>query len=244
MKQKRFFTIVELLIVIAIIGIIMALLLPALSKARAMGNKTACISNLRQIGAGMQLYKTDNNMNPVPWTSLLFPDYVSSNKVYQCPSDLNPPATAANAWLERIDGQHSTAYDRPGNSGIAINGYREPKDVGNVSYFYEMSDSSCSFDFTGVTRAAAGLPASTSDTTWAVWKEIQLNHGGDDTNAWGKPYSVSAFPIYRCFWHMKHVKDYAAPKTIPNEAEPVINITYAGNYVLTRGKWELGVWSP
>ena len=89
MKQKRFFTIVELLIVIAIIGIIMALLLPALSKARAMGNKTACISNLRQIGAGMQLYKTDNNMNPVPWTSLLFPDYVSSNKVYQCPSDIN-----------------------------------------------------------------------------------------------------------------------------------------------------------
>jgi hypothetical protein len=75
-----------------------------------------------------------------------------------------------------------------------------------------------------------------------MWKEVQLNHGGDGTNPWGTAYSVSAFPIYRCFWHMKNVRKYAT--SIPNSAEPVINITYAGNYVLSKGKWEDGVWSP
>jgi type II secretory pathway pseudopilin PulG len=253
MKRKSFFTIVELLIVIAIIGIIMAILLPALSKARAVGKRTACLSQLRQIGTAMQLYKTDSNLNPVPWTSMLFPEYVSSNKVYQCPSDLNPPTTAANAWLERIDNDWNEVYDRPspgGGKSVGVNNYVHitsppEKDAGNVSYFYEMSDMACSWNFT-YTPSGTPVPSSVSglptNPTWAEWKEIQLNHGGDETNSWGTPYSVSAFPIYRCFWHMKHVKNYASG--IPNPAEPVINITYGGNYVITKMHWEEGVWSP
>jgi hypothetical protein len=191
-------------------------------------------------------------MNPVPWTSMLYPNYISSKNVYQCPADLNPKSTAPSAWLARIDNQHNTAYDRPGNSGIVANGSREPIDVGNVSYFYEMSDANCDWTFkslpTDVTpmgRPESGLPA-LADTTYAIWKEIQLNHGGDDKNPWGTPYSVSAFPIYRCFWHVKNVKKYSPSVNnwLPNVSEPVINITYAGNYVLSKTFWEDGVWSP
>src|SRR4051812_39502180 len=55
------FTLVELLVIISIIGILAALLLPVLGKARESGRATACLSNLRQLGLALQLYVQDHN---------------------------------------------------------------------------------------------------------------------------------------------------------------------------------------
>ncbi|MDZ7617072.1 MAG: DUF1559 domain-containing protein [Patescibacteria group bacterium] len=52
-QRRRAVTLVELLVVVAVIGLLMAMLLPALNAAREAGRRSACMNNLRQIGVGM-----------------------------------------------------------------------------------------------------------------------------------------------------------------------------------------------
>jgi len=59
--KRKAFTLVELLIVIGIIALLVAILLPTLTRAREYANQISCLSNLRQVGMALNEYIVENN---------------------------------------------------------------------------------------------------------------------------------------------------------------------------------------
>ncbi len=112
--KSRAFTLIELLVVITIIAILAAILFPVFARAKAAAKKTACISNLSQIGKAISLYMVDSDdqfphaldasdkfaasiwdgfpewQARIPYMPLMhevLQPYVKSKEVFRCPSD-------------------------------------------------------------------------------------------------------------------------------------------------------------
>ncbi|WPJ95580.1 prepilin-type N-terminal cleavage/methylation domain-containing protein [Coraliomargarita algicola] len=64
-QMKRAFTLIELLAVIAVIGVLMAILIPVIAGVRARAHNVECVSNLRQIGTALGLYTGDHGFELV-----------------------------------------------------------------------------------------------------------------------------------------------------------------------------------
>lgn len=121
--KKRFsggFTLIEMLVVVAIIGILASLILPALSSAKSRAKTASCVSNMRQFAVALQLYSQDNQDKLLPnkdgmnvslgetwvegWEGLPGPDctnvtylkqsliyqYVSNPEIWRCPVNRLP----------------------------------------------------------------------------------------------------------------------------------------------------------
>ena len=63
-RSVRAFTFIELLIVIAVFGVLAALLLPAISRSKGKAQQIQCVSNLHQLGLGLQNFATDKHAYP------------------------------------------------------------------------------------------------------------------------------------------------------------------------------------
>ena len=137
-KQAVGFTLVELLVVIAVIAVLASLLLPALSRAKGAAQGTRCKSNLRQLVLAVSMYTLDQRVYPayalyvpnrggVAFDDLLRP-YTSSgwlDPLYQCPGFRGAvyPAVLLN---QPLVGQQSGTHGAGGSYGYNGSGWEDP----------------------------------------------------------------------------------------------------------------------
>jgi len=131
MSRKKAFTLVELLVVISIMAMLLAVLLPALRKARDQAKKTICKSDIKQIYIGSMAYSQSNNDallmgyqygfkqynyaiwdgGYVVWGPLYKGKYIKDQKSWHCPAyrdwyevtDVWPPEALIDGRIKRAD---------------------------------------------------------------------------------------------------------------------------------------------
>ena len=105
MKTKGF-TLVEIMIVVAIIGLLAAIAIPNFVRARAKAQAEACIANLRQIEGAIQVWAVDNSLpdTSTPTWADLSPNYIRTQP--SCPS-------GGTYTLPAVSGRPSCSFVAP-----------------------------------------------------------------------------------------------------------------------------------
>lgn len=161
-KPKSAFTLIEILVVIAIIAILAAILFPVFARARENARRSSCQSNLKQIGLGVAQYVQDYDetyplledsgsggvfltgtptalVNKQTWVDRIFP-YVKSRQVFHCPS----VGGAKGGQTEQFSHYGFTAYTERGCNGDlrldGIKGIMKLSEVQRPSEVIAMSD--------------------------------------------------------------------------------------------------------
>ena len=128
-KHRLFFSLIELLIVVAIISILASLLLPALKSARDKAHAITCLSNMKQVGFGSAQYTGDND------------DWLVPNWNGKDPSEYDGDRYERH-WYGLLCGLYKDppnlviAWNTPGPYGLTwgITGVAQPKRKGQFSW--------------------------------------------------------------------------------------------------------------
>jgi len=129
MNRKWAFTLVELLVVIAVIALLAAILFPVFSRARERARQSSCASNLKQLGLGIMQYIQDNDEQPpvgladgypgygftsgcksfagLGWGTQVYP-YIKNLEIFACPDDPTVPVAGSTLVSYAINGLNMT----------------------------------------------------------------------------------------------------------------------------------------
>jgi prepilin-type N-terminal cleavage/methylation domain-containing protein len=128
---SRAFTLIEVIVVLAIIVIMMAMVYPAYTTISERAKATKDMSNLRQIGLATQTYMNDSDgilpgsiIPPVTWMSQLSPKYFSGWRGFQSPFDKRPSSEAGGASSAISYGINANIY--PGGAAMPANKITKP----------------------------------------------------------------------------------------------------------------------
>lgn len=143
-RRASGFTLIELLVVIAIIALLAGMMFPVLMKAREAGRRVVCISNLRQIGMGIQMYAQDHvELMPDPgpsgreWPLNIMP-YVGSTQMFRCASDSHSGEPTINGagsdalafgWNSLDTGTGNYGFKNPAGGPISLNSVALPSET-------------------------------------------------------------------------------------------------------------------
>jgi prepilin-type N-terminal cleavage/methylation domain-containing protein/prepilin-type processing-associated H-X9-DG protein len=117
---RRAFTLMELVVVVGVIAILVVITVPAYQRVTATGRSTACLSNLRQLGAALNLYLGEHQMimpelkagrisreDDVPVLDNTLNRYVENEAIFLCPADDRHGRASGTSysWNVALNGQ-------------------------------------------------------------------------------------------------------------------------------------------
>ena len=154
MRKHRAFTLVEILVVIAIIAVLAALLLSAVSRARAGAARARCAAQLHGIGQMIQMYfgesrNTLPKLNMMPslrpplnghpsFVQVLAPYHRGDTRSFQCPADrITHPAADAPRGFETYFAREHSSYHWNEQVSIYASRVTELRDADGVTLVQE-----------------------------------------------------------------------------------------------------------
>ena len=204
MSERKGFTLVELLVVVAILTLLLAMLTPTLDRARRLTRGAVCLSNLRQIGVGHHSYASASRGAWIPtisrskqwWTTSVMP-YMSDRRLLFCPE----------ATRQVIQPQLGTLYIGGRHTGW-FDGYQYPSyplDQGSYGQNMWLNN----FD-------------NAWDPYWGNWGFPKDQHFGGTSSSIPKPHRVPI--VGECQW----VGGYPYTQDLPWDSE-WNGVMYAGH---------------